>query len=97
MDASSWKITICRPIFSDFLPYSPLLRNLSATCRIPTRGYEYSIPGSPPEADAKCLTLRSNLGPETSARPDWSEWLERQTNAASVVGSPLLCLSDTQL
>lgn len=58
-----------------------------------------SIPflAPPPEADAQCLTLRSNLGPETSAHPDLSEWLERQTNTASVIGSLLLCLSDTTL
>lgn len=63
----------------------------------PPAAMEYSIPGFPPMADVKCLTLRSNLSPETRAHPDLSEWLERQTNTASVIGWLLLCLSDTTL
>lgn len=98
IDVSSWKIAFCRPIFSDIPSYSPLLRNPSAACRIPTRGYGVFHSWPPPlMAGVKCLTLRSNLGPETSAHPDLGEQLERQANTASVISSLLLCLSDTTL
>lgn len=63
----------------------------------PPAAMEYSIPGFPLMAGVKCLTLRSNLGPEISAHLDLSERLERQANTASVTGSLLLCLSDTTL
>lgn len=86
---------------ADLFGFTPLL-SLAGKISVrlvafPPAATEYSIPGFPPMADVKCLTLRSILDPETSAHPDLSEWLERQTNTASVIGSLLLCLSDTAL
>lgn len=46
-------------------PYSPLLKKvLVRFIAFPPGAMEYSIPGFPPMADVKCLTLCSNLSPK---------------------------------